>query len=299
LFKLQAAIMTQTILVSGATGNVGHHVAAQLTQGGITVRALTRDPSSPRLPAGVSAVRGDLTDPDSVRNAAAGADAAFLLWHFLAAEGAEAAVRAIAGQVRRVVYLSASSVHDGARPEENGVWGQVEQAIRQHAAEWTFLRAGGFAANTLAWADQIRSTGVVSWVYGQAARSLIHERDIADVAVRVLTDGQHAGASYVLTGPEAVTQADQVRIIGEVTGLPARWEEASPAAVREQLAAIAGDHAFADHAMAYWSQLIDRPELVTHTVEEITGAQARTFRDWAREHVRDFLPSGEDERRRS
>jgi len=179
---------TQTILVTGATGNVGRHIATQLTDRGMTVRALCRDPSSARLPAGVTAVRGDLTEPGSVRSAAAGADAAFLLWPFLTAQGAEAAVRAIAGQVRRVVYLSALSVHDGAGPEENGVWGQVETAIRQHAVEWTFLRAGGFAANTLAWADQLRSTGVVRWAYGQAARSLIHERDIADVAVRALTE---------------------------------------------------------------------------------------------------------------
>ena len=199
---------TQTILVTGATGNVGRHVATQLTAAGVTVRALSRDPSSSRLPAGVTAVPGDLTDPDSVRNAAAGADAAFLLWPFLTAQGAEAAVGAIAGQVRRIVYLSAISVHDGAPPEENGVWGQVEQVIRQSGAEWTLLRAGGFAANALGWADQIRSDGVVRWAYGQAARSLIHERDIADVAVRALTDGKHAGAPYVLTGPEAVTQAD-------------------------------------------------------------------------------------------
>ena len=281
---------TQTILVTGATGNVGRHVATQLTAAGVTVRALSRDPSSSRLPAGVTAVPGDLTDPDSVRNAAAGADAAFLLWPFLTAQGAEAAVGAIAGQVRRIVYLSAISVHDGAPPEENGVWGQVEQVIRQSGAEWTLLRAGGFAANALGWADQIRSDGVVRWAYGQAARSLIHERDIADVAVRALTDGKHAGAPYVLTGPEAVTQADQVRIIGEVTGLPVRWEEASPEAIREQMAVITGDRAFADRAMAYWFSLIDQPEPVTHAVEEITGVRARTFRDWARDHANDFLP---------
>jgi len=280
---------THTILVTGATGNVGRHVATQLTEAGVTVRALSRDPSSPRRPAGATAVTGDLTDPDSLRTAAAGADAAFLLWPFLVAQGAEAAVRAIAGQVRRIVYLSAISVHDGAPPEENGVWGQVEQAIRRSGAEWTFLRAGGFAANALAWADQIRSTGVVRWAYGQAARSLIHERDIADVAVRALTDGQHAGAAYVLTGPQAVTQADQVRIIGEVTGRPVRWEEASPEAIRDQLAASTGDRGFADHAMAYWASLIEQPEPVTHTVQEITGARARTFRDWARDHTSDFI----------
>ncbi len=284
---------TRAILVTGATGNVGRHITTQLRDAGVTVRALSRDPSSPRLPAGVTVARGDLTDPDSLRNAAAqwgGADAAFLLWPFRTSEGAEAAVAAIAGHVRHIVFLSAISVHDGAPPEANGVWGQVEQAIEQSGTEWTFLRAGGFAANTLAWADEIRSDGVVRWAYGEAARSLIHERDIADVAVRALTDGTHAGAKYVLTGPEAVTQADQARMIGEVTGLPVRWVEAPPEAIREQLAAITGDRAFADHALAYWASLIAQPEPVTHVVEEITGTRARTFRDWARDHASDFRP---------
>jgi uncharacterized protein YbjT (DUF2867 family) len=176
----------QTVLVTGATGNVGHHVVAGLRDAGVTVRALSRDPSSSRLPAGVATLGGDLTDPGSLRQAAAGADAAFLLWPLPAAQGAEAAVGALAGQVRRIVYLSAMSVRDGAPSAENGVWGQVEQAIRQSGAEWTFLRAGGFATNTLAWAEQIRSRGAVRWPYGQAARSLIHERDIAAVAVRAL-----------------------------------------------------------------------------------------------------------------
>jgi uncharacterized protein YbjT (DUF2867 family) len=111
---------TQTILVTGATGNVGRHITVQLRDAGVTVRALSRDPSSPRLPAGVTVSRGDLTDPDSLRNAVAqwgGADAAFLLWPFLTAQGAEAAVSAIAGHVRRIVFLSAISVHDGAPPE--------------------------------------------------------------------------------------------------------------------------------------------------------------------------------------
>jgi uncharacterized protein YbjT (DUF2867 family) len=279
---------TSTILVTGATGNVGRHIVAQLQDAGVTVRALSRDPASSRFPD--NAVAGDLTSPDSLRSAAAGADTAFLLWPFLTAQGAGAAVDAIAGQVRRIVYLSAISVRDGAPAEENGVWGQVEQAIRRSATEWTFLRAGGFAANTLAWADQIRSGGVVRWVYGEAARSLIHERDIADVAVRALTEGQHAGARYVLTGPESITQADQARILGEVTGLPVRWAEADPELVREQFVASTGDPAFADHALAYWASLIKQPEQVTHTVEQLTGAPARTFRDWAREHAGEFRP---------
>lgn len=280
----------KTVLVTGATGNVGRHIAVGLRDAGITVRALSRNPSRDRLPIGADAVAGDLTDPDSVRAAAAGADAAFLLWPFVTADGADAVVRAIAAHVRRIVYLSALSVDDGAAPEDNGVWGQVEQAVERSGAEWTFLRAGGFASNTLAWAERIRSDGVVRWVYGEAARSLIHERDIADVAVRVLAEDGHAGVKYLLTGPEAVTQADQARIIGEAVGRPVRWEEAPPEEIRDQLAAATGDRAFAGRALAYWAGLIGHPEPVTGTVEEITGVPARTFHDWARDHADDFRP---------
>src|SRR5580698_1574812 len=104
---------TQTILVTGATGNVGHHIASQLAEAGLTVRALTRDLSSARLPGRVIPVAGDLASPDTLREAGAGADAAFLLWPFRTAEGAAAAVDALAGQARRIVFLSAINVRDG------------------------------------------------------------------------------------------------------------------------------------------------------------------------------------------
>jgi uncharacterized protein YbjT (DUF2867 family) len=281
---------TQTILVAGATGNVGHHIVAQLAEAGVTVKALTRDPDRAVWPAGVIATAGDLTDPGSLRKAAAGADAVFLLWPFRTASGADAAVEALASQARHIVYLSAISVRDGGTAEENGMWGQVEQAIERSGATWTFLRAGGFAANTLGWAGDAASRGAVRWVHGGAARSLVHERDIADVAVRALTDRKHAGAKYVLTGPAAVTQADQARIIGEVTGLPVSWEETPAGQVAEVLTAFTGDRAFADHAIAYWASLIDHPEQVTGDVEAVTGARARTFREWVEDHADAFRP---------
>lgn len=286
----------QRILVIGATGKVGRHIVTGLSDLGVSVRGLTRHPA--RLPAGVTAVTGDLSDaearPEVLRQAAAGADAAFLLWPMLTAAGADAAVAALASQVRHIVYLSAASVHDDAPPEENGLWGQVEQAVERSGAEWTFLRAGGFAANTLGWADGIRSRGVVRWAHGQAARSLIHERDIADVAVLALTEPEHVAAKYVLTGPESITQAEQARLIGEAIGQPVRWEEAPAEEVLAQLAAATGDEAFARHALAYWASLVARPERVTSTVGEITGHPARTFAQWARDHADDFRPRPAD-----
>ncbi|GII31534.1 NAD(P)H-binding protein [Planotetraspora mira] len=277
-------------LVIGATGNVGRHVVSHLRDAGAGVRALARRPTAGGLPAGVRAVQGDLTDPGTLDAALDGVTSVFLLWPFLTAEAAPAVVDALAGHARHVVYFSAMSVRDDLEPEENGIWGEVEHLIERSTLDWTFLRVGGLAANTLGWADQIRAEGVVRWPYGAAPRSLIHERDIAAVAARALLEDGHAGAKYVLTGPESVTQADQVRIIGEEIGRSVRWEELPPEQAREQLLTSWGDPAFVDGALGYWASLVAEPERVTHTVEEVTGTPARTFREWAREHAGDFSP---------
>jgi uncharacterized protein YbjT (DUF2867 family) len=278
------------IVVTGATGNVGRQVVAQLMDRGERVRAITRDPGSAGLPAGVQVVRGDLADPASLEPHLKDADSVFLLWPFTgqaaAAELAPSVVEALARHARRIVYLSAH-VPDG---QPDSWWRAVESLIAASGAEWTFLRPVGFATNTLMWADQIRSGNVVRWPYGSAARSLIHERDIAAVAVRALTEDGHAGQKYVLTGPETITQADQVRIIGEETGRAVRWEELAPADARQFLLDAWGDPGFVDSALTAWAAMATQPEPVTPTVQEITGVPALTFRQWARDHAGDFRP---------
>lgn len=276
-------------LVIGATGNIGRHVVAALRARGATVRAMSRNPAEAQLPDGVDVVRGDLTDLDTLQRALTGVDAVFLLWPFLSSDGAPGVVHAIAGHARRVVYVSAVNVRDNRSPAENGVWGQVEDAIRRTNLEWTFLRASGFATNTLEWAPAIRAGRPVRIPHPAAARSLIHERDIAEVAVRTLTEPGHAGAAYVLTGPTAITQEEQVRILGETAGQPGRVEQITPEQARATMLTW-GDPEFVDGALSYWASLVDTPEQVTRTVEEITGTPARSFEQWARDHTDDLRP---------
>ncbi|GAB3836572.1 SDR family oxidoreductase [Dactylosporangium cerinum] len=280
---------TGKVLVLGATGNIGRNVVAGLHARDVAVRAMSRSAAAGGLPGGVEPVAGDLTDPGALHGALAGVDRVFLLWPFLSAEGAPAVVEAIAGQARRVVYVSAMSVRDDLPLAGNGVWAHVEAAIRNTGLDWTFLRPSGFATNTLQWAAAVRAGQPVRIPYPGAARSLIHERDIADVAVRALTADGHSGQTYVLTGPAALTQAEQVRIIGEVAGRPARVEGISPEEARIGMLSWA-DPDFADSALAYWASLVQTPEPVTGTVEQITGAPARTFEQWARDHADDFRP---------
>jgi uncharacterized protein YbjT (DUF2867 family) len=276
------------ILVTGATGTVGREVVSQLLAAGMSVRALVRDPATAGLPVEVQVLRGDLSDPGTVAAAVDGVAAVFLVWPFIsaaaAADLAPTVVDVIAEHAGRIVYLSS----EGAGHDPDSFWAALERLVAGSGAEWTLLRPSGFAKNTLIWADQIRAEGVVRWPYGASARSLIHERDIAAVAVRALIEDGHTHTTYVLTGPEALTQVEQVRTIGEAIGRPLRWEEISREHVRPALITAFGDEAFADAALDAWAAFQTRPERVTATVQEITGTPARSLLDWAHEHAEDF-----------
>lgn len=258
-----------TVLVTGATGHSGRHVVAGLEAAGVATRVLVRDPA--KAPKGVDVVRGDITDP---AEAAEGVDAVYLLWPFFAAEGIEKAVAPFRG--KRIVYLSAMSAEAG------GVWGDVEAAVEAVTDDWTFLRVTGLATNALGWAEQAR-TGVVRGPYGQAKRSLVHERDVADMAVKALTEDGHAKQRYLVTGPEAVSQAEQARLIGEALGTPVRWEEQPRDEAKKQLSQYMGEE-FAESALNHWASLVEEPEPVSPDVARVTGHAARPFAEWAREH---------------
>ncbi|WP_329086600.1 MULTISPECIES: NAD(P)H-binding protein [unclassified Streptosporangium] len=284
------------ILVTGATGKVGGQVVAQLLDAGVAVRALTRDPASATLPEGAEVVRGDLADPATLDDALDGVESVFLVWPtFSADHAAPAAVETIAKHARGIVYLSARGVPDptpGAPEQDpNSILGShalMERLIERSGLEWTFLRPGGFAANTLMWASQIRDTGTVRWLHGAASRALIHERDIAAAGVSVLTGTGHAGARYVLSGPETLTQIEQVTAIGEAIGRPIRWEELPPEIALRGLLDQGWSPAAAEELTGAYARMVAYPESTTSAVEELTGRPATPFRQWAADHADDF-----------
>ncbi|WP_369146278.1 SDR family oxidoreductase [Streptomyces sp. R44] len=276
-------------LVTGATGNVGRHVVEGLLAEGQAVRALTRDPAAARLPAGAEVAVGDLTRPETVEPALKDVSALFL---FPSPGTAGPVVRAAKRQgVRRIVLLSSSAVAYETEGADNAIVAfhkEIEREVEASGLEWTFVRPGAFAVNTLQWAPQIRAGDVVRGPHAGAEMSMIHERDIADVAVRALLTDGHAGAKYVLTGPESLNQAEQARRIGQAIGRPVRYEELAPAAAREEMLRNGVPAAFADMLLAFQAGLVGVPAEVTTAVEEITGRPARTFDAWAAERAADF-----------
>jgi uncharacterized protein YbjT (DUF2867 family) len=272
--------LLKKILVTGATGTVGRQVVSQLLATDVEVRAMTRNPESVALPE-VEVVRGDLTIPETLGPCLDGIDAVFLVWT-VQASAAPIALDQIARYARRIVYLT--SPHQTPHPlfqQPNplaALHAEVERLICISGLEWTFLRPGMFAANARSWwATQIRAGNVVRWPYGDAPTAPIHEGDIAAVAVRALLESGHSGAEYVLTGPQSLTQREQVEIIGDVIGRTLRFEEISPEVARRELPFPAGP---LNMLLDAWAAAIGQPALVTSTVAEITGKPARSFHDW-------------------
>ncbi|HXH50128.1 MAG TPA: NAD(P)H-binding protein [Terriglobia bacterium] len=280
------------VLVIGATGTVGRHVVFQLLARGKQVRALTRNPQASRLPPQVEVVRGDLTFPETLDACLEGIDAVFLVWTAPPASVTPALER-ISRQAQRIVFLSAP--HKTAHPlfqQPNPVaklHGQIEKLIETSRIQWTVLRPGMFASNALFWwAPQIRAGDVVRWPFAAAPTAPIHEHDIAAVGVRALCEDGHAGAEYVLTGPESLSQARQVSIIGSAIGRPLRFEEISPDDARRQLLALM-PASIIDMLLKAWAAAMGQPAYVTSAVAEITGAPPRSFLDWAHDHAEQFL----------
>ncbi|WP_043619507.1 NAD(P)H-binding protein [Nonomuraea candida] len=277
------------ILVVGATAHFGRQTVDSLVAAGHPVRALSRTPERAGLPAGVEVVQADLTRAETLGPALADVTAVFLVlpYGLDPAPFLDAARRA---GVRRIVFLSSGAVVDGAEKQPDVIAAYhhgVEQAVKATGAEWTFLRIFFPAVNSLSFAMQLGGGDVVRAPYAGAAATVVHERDVADVAARVLTSGGHAGRVYEPTGPASLTQAEQVSALGAALGRDLSFEELDAGPVREQMGRFM-DPDFVNALFDLMAATVGRDAPVNSVVEELTGHPARTYTQWAADHAADF-----------
>ncbi|MFD1939318.1 NAD(P)H-binding protein [Nonomuraea mangrovi] len=277
------------ILVTGATGNVGRHAIRLLLDNGNQVAAVTRNAPAADLPLEAHVVVADPSAPQSLATSLDGVDAILLSPRAVADAGAELLSLAVEHGVTRVVVLSATTVEHPAGQERFAAhFKAVEDAAKASGLQWTFLRCSDFAANALGWAPQIRSTGIVRGAYGDAATSPIHERDIAAVAVKALTDTAHAGRHYLLTGPQSLTQRDKVRLIGLAIGRELTFQEVSPEQVRQSMLAQGVPEDVPERLLGSLADFAKQAGPSTDMVDRLLGRPALTFAEWAAEHADAF-----------
>ena len=279
------------ILVTGASGNVGRQVVEQLVAAGEPVRALSRHPERAHWPDGVETVAGDLVT-GVPPEAFAGVRALHL---FPAPEGVGEVVAAArtagVGHVTVLSSLSASWENDNPLQRRHT---DVEHAVEDSGLGWTMLRPGMFMTNTLAWAPAVRADEPVRAPFGESVAAPVHEADIAAVSVAALLHPEaHAGAAYELSGPEALSQLDRVRILSEVLGREVRLEEQDRDQARADLLRNPWMSAqLADSLLDMQEQAVGAREgLVLPAVEEVLGRPGLTFARWAADHRTDFAPA--------
>lgn len=232
-----------TILVTGATGNVGRNVVDQLVGRGASVRALVRNPAKADFPAGVDVVQGDLLDVDSLRSAFQGVSTLFLLNAVVPDEFTQALIAlnlARAAGVQHVVYLSVihSDVYLNV-PHFAGKFG-VERMIEALGFSATILRPAYFIDNDLTVKDVVRNYGVYPMPIGSKGLAMIDVRDIGEIAaIELLRRDSAAGPLPLerinLVGPDTLTGADVAAIWTEVLGRPVAYGGNDSAAFEQNL----------------------------------------------------------------
>ena len=266
-----------TILITGATGRIGRHLVTQLLDDGHHVRALTRGPSSARLPGATELVQGDLTDLDSLRGAFTGVDALHLIT-FGGDDGADLTNGAEIVELARASGIRRVSVLAGWAPTS------IEETLDGSGLDWCRIEPVEVMYNTWDWAEEIRAHNTVSTLAGYPS-AVVHEADIAAVAACALTQDGHAGQNYPVTGPEALTPAERVRILSEAIGRPIGHVQLTEAQERERLAA----HGYGDSYVEFGIQLATNPPeaagRVLDTVPRVTGRPGRTFAQWVHENA--------------
>ncbi|MFE0020959.1 NAD(P)H-binding protein [Amycolatopsis sp. NPDC059021] len=293
-----------TVLVTGATGNVGRNVVDLLVRAGVDVRATSRDPASLDLPAEVDVRRVDLTDPKTFEQALQGVEKVFLYTQPAGIDGVVEAAKA-AG-VEHAVLLSSLAVGDGRDPDHwIARWHRsVEDTIARSGLAWTFVRPGAFAANSLQWAQSIKDGEPVRILYAHSYLSSIHERDIAEVSALPLLEDGHAGAAYHITGGDSITQAEQIALIGQAIGREIAFEDLTGDAARAEFRGRIGNRVeelvdegtigrtdtagIIETRIRYYEEALEGPAEIDGTVEKLLGKPARTFAEWAVDHKADF-----------
>jgi uncharacterized protein YbjT (DUF2867 family) len=282
------------ILITGATGRVGGATLKHLTNRGMRVRILLRNPEKAAALAspGVEIVIGDLAQPRSLEAALKGITSALLVSplepHQVELQGnlIDAAQRA--GRVHIVKISGLGTALDSA--VRSGRWhAQTEKHIEDSGLPFTHLRPPFFMQNILRFAPTIRASGEFVGALHQGKVAMIDVDDIAAVAATVLTTPGHTGKAYLLTGPEALSYQDVAAKLSQVLGRPVAYKDLPQEVLRDRLRASGLPEWHVEVQVDFSTALgAGHASTITDTVEAVTGKPPKTLEQFIREHRKLF-----------
>jgi uncharacterized protein YbjT (DUF2867 family) len=281
------------ILVTGSTGTIGSQVLSQLQGKGVEVRALTRSPEKAQVPAGITPVKGDLADIDSVRRALAGVSTLFLLAPNVADELTQAMLASSAAReagVKGIVYLSVFKGEAYADVPHFAGKHTVERMIDDLGLAATVLRPAYFIQNDLRQKEPLLTHGVYGAPIGQKGISMVDIRDIgAAAAIELLRRDRSATAlgreTYELVGPDSLNGENLAAIWSEVLGRPIRYGGNDLDPLEQRLKAMIPSWQAMDLRLMFSRYQTDGAVATTADVARLTsllGRAPRSYRDFAK-----------------
>lgn len=292
------------ILVVGATGTIGRDVVAKLTELGVPFRALSRNPTQAKTLPGfdkAEVVAGDAANASSLRAGFDGIEKILLVppsgaeWNKGEANLIEAAK---AAGVKYVVKVSTLGIDPKAAGTACTYHAQGEKKLMESGIPYTILRANSFMQNFLHHhAPNIRSNNCFVHCMGKAQMSMVDTRDIAEIAVRLLTYPEPnpcLGCTYPMLGREPLSHDDAARVLSAVLGREIRSLEVSTEDYKQALIG-AGLSAFDATELASTSSSEffrdGTAAVAVNIVQEFLGRPARTFEEFVRDHADRFQPA--------
>jgi uncharacterized protein YbjT (DUF2867 family) len=269
----------KTALVTGLRGKTGRHVAKALVRRkGVAVRGAGRNVADLNI-RGVIVSRFDWGDPASWPEILAGVEAIYLVKPKMAdPAGTVASFLQLAGNIERVVLLSEIDAgnRDDAADER-----KVERVIESLPIAWTILRPNWFFQNFTEpsfYLEAIRDAGELKVPTGGQPTSFVDTRDIAEVATAALLDSGHARRSYTLTGPQALSWAEVVALIGEAAGHQVRYVDPPLGEYLGALSYKGTTKATIDYYERIYASIQQgRASIISSDVAQVTRHPPRTF----------------------
>jgi uncharacterized protein YbjT (DUF2867 family) len=280
-------IMSGTILVTGASGNVGRETVKALVDGGYRVKAGTRNVAKIPTAENVHAVTFDYTDPRTHNEALADATGIVLVAPPMDAQAPDKLIplieRAGTTGIDHIVFNSAL----GVDRNEQAPLRIVERAVMESGIPYTILRPNFFMDNfsTGFIGPMITQQDGIFVAAGEAKTSFIAARDIAAVAAAAFAN-KLTGREYNLTGPEALDRTAVARIISDVTGREITYH----ALPEEVMLQGARDQGLPEAVVQYMATLYGAVRagytaIVTDDVETVTGQKPETFSLFAKRNA--------------
>lgn len=277
------------ILVTGATGTVGSEAVRLLAARHHPTRALVRDPS--RLPrSDVQIVIGDFDRPDTLDAAMRGVDTVLLVTPSVQAQEIAVIDSAVRQGVTHIVKITNHKASHDSPVNRRRDHARIEAHLRSSGLAYTLLAPNLYMQNVLVLAASIKQTRGLWNAAGDGQFGMIDARDVAATAATIVTrPTDHAGHTYLLTGPDLVTFTDVAKELSDALGYTVEYHPVSPGEHRASMirAGIAETVA-ASNAQVF--DLISRGDAawLSNDVASITGTPPRSLSTFIADHISAF-----------